>query len=333
MALSRALPLQQNQLETYVTSLPRPPSYTRETKIAELHLAAHIAVHGSLASADHLTPLISDTFRDSFVASSLSMGRTKCTALVTKVLKPTFKELLLDDVRGDSCKLSISDCVGIGTDGASVMCGQCNSLYTRMRELNSNLVLVRCVCRSLHLACNEAVDVLPTQIDYLVRETFNWSSHSPKSQEFYKSIYSAINCGFLPRTLVGVCATRWLSIAGALRAILDQWTELKTHFDVAKTTERCYLAKMLFEMFSNEQNSLFVQFLSPIVDEFDKLNKVFQSEDPDPSKLYAVLSSFVKCLLQRVVLPSHASADSDWEGHLLHARACHMGSLFCNVIK
>lgn len=85
---------------------------------------------------------------------------------------------------------------------------------------------------------------------------------------------------------------------------------------------------MLFEMFNDEQNVFFVQFLSPIVDEFDKLNKVFQSEDPDPSKLYADLSLFVKCLLQRVVLPAHASPDTDWEGHLLHVRACHMGSHF-----
>lgn len=84
---------------------------------------------------------------------------------------------------------------------------------------------------------------------------------------------------------------------------------------------------MPFEMFNDEQTFLFVQFLSTIVDEFDKLTRVFQSEDPDPSKLYADLSSFVMCLLQRVVLPAHAFPDSDWEGHLLDVRACHMGSL------
>lgn len=109
MALFTALPLQQNQLETYVTSLPRPPSYTREIKIAQLRLAVHIDVHGSLASADHLTPLISDTFRDSFVASSLSMGRNKCTAIVIKVLGQTFKELLLDNVRGGKFSLVLDE--------------------------------------------------------------------------------------------------------------------------------------------------------------------------------------------------------------------------------
>lgn len=68
----------------------------------------------------------------------------------------------------------MTDCVGIGMDGASVMCGHYNSLYSRMREVNPILVLVKCVCHSLQLACNEAVDILPSQIDYLVRETFNW---------------------------------------------------------------------------------------------------------------------------------------------------------------
>lgn len=79
----------------------------------------------------------------------------------------------------DACKLNIKCCVGIGTDGASVMCGQHNSLYTKMKAENARLVLVKCVCHSLQLACSEAIDVLPTHIDYLVRETFNWFAHSP----------------------------------------------------------------------------------------------------------------------------------------------------------
>lgn len=390
---SRAASAGQTPLAKFVTSQPRAPSSSsKEVKITELRLAAHIAVHSSIVTADHLTPLVRECFKDSGVASSLSMGRTKCTALINKVLGPTFKQMLLDDIKGrkfslildestdvssekelavviryyshkksafvtaflglvpvfdcsasglftslkqflEKCHLPIADCVGIGTDGASVMCGQYNSLYSRMREVNPNLVLVKCVCHSLQLACNEAVDVLPSQIDYLVRETFNWFSHSPKRQQLYKGIYGAINSGTVPRKLVGVCATRWLSIAGALRAVLEQWLELKTHFNVVKRTEQCYLARMLSEMFNDEQNFLYVQFLSPIVNEFDRINKIFQGEDPDPSKLYTDLSAFVKCLLRRVTLPDYASPDASWEDHLLHVRACNLGTTFRDSLE
>lgn len=40
----------------------------------------------------------------------------------------------------DKCNLSVSDCVGTGTDGASVMRRLHKSLYTRIREVNPNLV-------------------------------------------------------------------------------------------------------------------------------------------------------------------------------------------------
>lgn len=152
-------------------------------------------------------------------------------------------------------KLDIKYCVGLGTDGASVMCGQHNSLYTKMKAESARLVLVKCVCHSLQLACNEAIDVLPTHIDYLVRETFNWFTHSPKRQQAYRETYAAINSGDAPNKLVSVCATRWLSIVPALRSILNQWAGLRSHFEVAKSQERCYAAKVLSEMFADEQVS------------------------------------------------------------------------------
>ncbi|KAL1472072.1 hypothetical protein MTO96_039555 [Rhipicephalus appendiculatus] len=85
---------------------------------------------------------------------------------------------------------------------------------------------------------------------------------------------------------------------------------------------------MLSKMLNGEQIVLCVQFLSSIVNEFDRINKIFQGEDPDASKLYANLSAFVNCLLQRVALLDYASPDAKWEDHLLHVRACHMGTAF-----
>lgn len=293
------------RMDSFVTARPRDTDpvimYAKEIKAAELRLAAHVAVHGSFFAADHLAPLVRDCFKDSAIASSVTLGGTKCTALVTRVLGPVLKEFLLADLKDsqfslildestdvantkemavvvryfsqksgmfctaflglipisdasssglflhlkaflDDVGLDLANCVGVGTDGASVMCGKHNSLFTRMKEVNPRLVLVKCLCHSLHLVCNEAVDVLPTHMDYLVRETFNWFAHSPKRQQMYKAIYAAINSGQSPKKLVGLSATRWLSIAGALQLIVDQWLELKTHFEVAKSQERCYSA-------------------------------------------------------------------------------------------
>lgn len=52
-------------------------------KISELKLAAHIACHSSVNTIDHLAELVRD-----ISCKEIALHRTKCTALVNKVLGP-----------------------------------------------------------------------------------------------------------------------------------------------------------------------------------------------------------------------------------------------------
>lgn len=358
-----------------------------ELKVAKLRLAAHVAAHSSLSTADHLAPLMASTFPESKVASGVTLGRTKCTALVSKVLGPTFREMLLEDIGEqpyslivdestdiscekelgvvvryfskrandfltrflglisitdasatgmfnelksflESCNLDLKRCVGIGTDGASVMCGRNHSLYSLMRDENPKLILAKCTCHSLHLACSEATAALPANIEFLVRECYNWFSCSPKRREQYRRIYSAINdCD--PLKLISIANTRWLSVAAAVNRIIDQWSELRLHFGLVQNTERCYTARLLHEMFEDD---LYLLFAQPIIMEFDKVNRLFQSENPDPVKLFEDLELLVKSMLLRVALKEHAFPTAEWEKHLLHVRACNFGTVFLDAL-
>jgi hypothetical protein len=104
-------------------------------------------------------------------------------------------------------------------------------------------------------------------VEYLVRETYDWVSVSPKHREAYKAIYETIYCGekLLQRTKV--CATRWLSIEPAVSCILDQWEELRLHFTVTKSSEHCYMAERLYSMYSDPQNILDLTFLKSVLGE------------------------------------------------------------------
>ena len=131
------------------------------------------------------------------------------------------------------CCLRKEKLLGIGTDNASVMTGVNNGVHKVLKEEYGlkDLVLIRCVCHSLQLAVSHASnDTLPRSVEYLVRETYNWFSVSPKRREAYKAIYETINCGEKPLLITKVCATRWLSIEPAVSRILDQWEVLKLHF-------------------------------------------------------------------------------------------------------
>ncbi|KAI8117631.1 Zinc finger protein 862 [Lucilia cuprina] len=92
--------------------------------------------------------------------------------------------------------LDFKKLVAIGTDIASVMTGINNGLYKKIKtkyELN-NLILIRCVCHSLQLAVCSATDkYFPNNLEFLIRETYNWFSHSTVRQKTYVKIFKLLN--------------------------------------------------------------------------------------------------------------------------------------------
>lgn len=80
-----------------------------------------------------------------------------------------------------SVGLDIKKCIGVGTDGCSVMVGRHNSVYTHLLQMNPNMQLLKCVCHSIQLCVSKAVETLPRNLDYLV-------SHSYKGKPLLKSV-------------------------------------------------------------------------------------------------------------------------------------------------
>lgn len=142
--------------------------------------------------------------------------------------------------------LNIKNMVGLGSYNASVMVGINNGVYKKLLNEIPTLIHIPCVCHSLQLAVSAAAnETLPRNIEFLIKETYNWFAHSSLRQAQYKNLYKAINDGHNPLKIVKACNTRWLSIETAVHRILQQWTELKTLFSIARQSEKCYSAEML----------------------------------------------------------------------------------------
>jgi hypothetical protein len=73
-------------------------------------------------------------------------------------------------------------------------------------------------------------------------------------------LYAILNNDEFPLKLWQCNQTRWLSIETAVNRILDQWLELKTHFNVTRLEERCYNAELLHSMFCDNTNYLYLLF-------------------------------------------------------------------------
>ena len=73
----------------------------------------------------------------------------------------------------------------------------------------------------------------------------------------YKELYDVLESGKSVK-VPGMAETRWLARLEAMNVILDQWEALQLHFEMAASTERCHMARMLNDAYKDPQNKLFV---------------------------------------------------------------------------
>lgn len=214
--------------------------------------------------------------------------------------------------------LELQKLVAIGTDNASVMTGVNSGVYAKLKSEVPHLILIKCVCHSLQLAVSHATaQCLPRNLDYLIKETYNWFSNSATRQARYKEIFSLMNDGQAPLKLIHLSQTRWLSVESAVVRILQQWLELKTHFGMARHGEKCYTAEILYGMFCDRENYAFLVFLKHILGEVQRVNKKFEAEVQDPTKLLSDLLHLIDSMKSKVLIPGKTlKADELIESYL-----------------
>lgn len=202
--------------------------------------------------------------------------------------------------------IPLKNMIAISTDGASNLCGHNHSVYTLLKRDVPNLQLMRCTCHSLHLCSSKASEELPSSLDFLAREIFNWFSISPLRKINYKKMFDLINSGNDAqkfRQMIQLSRTRWLAFYNVVKRLLEQWMELKIHFRIACDAEKCYTARMIRDMLEDDCNRLYLVFLKPILFEVQHLNTSFQSEKIDAGSLYTEISLTFLSFARRILKP------------------------------
>ncbi|KAJ8949453.1 hypothetical protein NQ318_007554 [Aromia moschata] len=99
--------------------------------------------------------------------------------------------------------------IGFAADGANNMMGAHNSLASRLREKCPNLFMMKCVCHSFHLCASYACEKLPSEVEQLARDVYNFFSNSPKRLDNYEEFQEFANV--LPHKILHPSQTKWLS--------------------------------------------------------------------------------------------------------------------------
>ncbi|XP_076033730.1 uncharacterized protein LOC143020818 [Oratosquilla oratoria] len=212
----------------------------------------------------------------------------------------TVKNCLMED------GLDVNKLMGIGTDGANLMVIHHHSLVTLLKNDNPEIILIRCVCHSLHLSASKACENLPTVLEFLVKETHTWFSKSPKRINKYTNLYKVLE-DRVPKKVDGLASVRWLSRLDAIGVILDQWDSLKRHFEICQTSERCYITEQLSQAYKDPRNKLYLLYLRKVLKEVMRVNKLFQGQKVEVTILTEDFIDMYRNIMHMVIESCHLS--------------------------
>ena len=141
--------------------------------------------------------------------------------------------------------LVLPQCVVFGSDGASNMVGEYNSVWSRVKNESLNCILFTCVRHSLALCVQKAFEKLPSSLGYLLNEVAAWFSKSSIRREDYKQLFesmkemdenaeeteettSCTESGRLP--FMKASTTRCLVRGKLIHNMINNWNCLRAYF-------------------------------------------------------------------------------------------------------
>ena len=126
--------------------------------------------------------------------------------------------------------------VAFASDNCSVMKGRNNSVLTRIKAVQPNVLDIGCICHLANLCAAQGVKQLPLPVDELLVDVHFHFSHSAKRKEEYKEFLEFTDVE--PLKLLKYVSTRWLSLERCVNRFLQQWPALVSYFESHADVEK-----------------------------------------------------------------------------------------------
>lgn len=166
--------------------------------------------------------------------------------------------------------------IGFGADNCSVNMGINNSISSRLKENLPGIVIIGCICHSLHICASEASKELPRHLEDLAKSVYSFFSHSSKRSTEFLEFIDFVNMD--PLKLLHPSQTRWLSLKAVVERILKLWDALVLYFIQKVSTEKLVAADNILRYLQNPYTKLYFFFLDWVLKIIVGANEYFQSE-------------------------------------------------------
>jgi hypothetical protein len=195
----------------------------------------------------------------------------------------------------------MNNLTGFASDNASVMMGDIKGVKSRFLDILPNLFVMPCISHSLHLCASKACTVLPSDLERLCHEIYNYFAHSAKRQKSYIHFQEFTNTE--PHRLLRPCQTRWLSLEMVVHRICEQWAALTLYFRAEDLEDKHPSAVFILSCLDKQLYLIYFKFLKHILSMVVKLNTFFQAETPKFHIFINNVTSIYKTILKFYLRP------------------------------
>lgn len=201
--------------------------------------------------------------------------------------------------------LSLDNVSAFSADNTNVNYGIHNSVYSKLKQCNANILRGNCHAHIVHNTVKYALDKLSIDIENIVLKVYSFFSLSAKRRESLKDFCEFCDVEF--HDILRHVVTRWLSLNPAVTRLLQNWIPLKSYLvSIGGDCPRHLrtLLRLAEDADEVEEDGpdiveVYLLFCNNILSVFEAVVKKLESNDTTSVELYAIMLSFLRQLAKR----------------------------------
>ena len=202
-----------------------------------------------------------------------------------------------------------SNLIAFSSDNCSVMKGKHNSVLSRIRNIQPDVLDIGCISHLANLCCVAAVKQLPLPVEELLIDVYFHFSHGAKRKEEYREFLEF--CDVAPLKILKHASTRWLSLEKCVNRFLQQWPALLSYFESHEDRERPGRVKRCADYLASVEMKAYFVFLSFILQPLNSFNTIFQTDATQIAILIPEMNRLLRLFMAKFVLMRVIKSSTD----------------------
>jgi len=196
-------------------------------------------------------------------------------------------------------QIPFQNILALSCDNASVMIGKFESFQKKLERYCKNLITMPCPCHASALIANSACTAIPETCEELIRKVASFISSSPKRACIFQQFQRSFNDN--SRNILKLSETRWLSRHLCVTRVNENWDVLLKFLQEEQLSEKSNSGAALLSMMQNPEIQAYLLFLQYILDDFNKFNASFQTQETKIHLLQSAAENFLRTILRNVI--------------------------------